>query len=155
MFMKFILTNELGRLVRWLRILGFDTVYFKSNNIGTLIIETLREDRFIITRRQTKIDDLQKRTLVLTSDNLKEQLKDVMQNLKLQINENEMFTRCPMCNTVLTEIKKEEAKERIPSYVYGTQNEFRQCNLCKKLYWKGTHWGNIKEALSRQLRASS
>jgi len=107
MFMKFILTNELGRLVRWLRILGFDTVYFKSNNIGTLIIETLREDRFIITRRQTKIDDLQKRTLVLTSDNLKEQLKDVMQNLKLQINENEMFTRCPMCNTVLTEIKKE------------------------------------------------
>lgn len=146
--MKFILTNELGKLARWLRIMGFDTVYFKSNNIGTLIVETLREDRFIITRRQSKIDDLQKKTLVLTGDNLEEQLKEVVQNLKLKINESAMFTRCPVCNDTLTEVKKEEAKDRIPPYVYKTQNEFKQCPLCQKVYWKGSHWGNATKFLS-------
>jgi len=122
--------------------MGFDTVYFTSNNIGTLIIEALREDRFIITRRKSEIDDLQKKTLVLTVDKLEEQLKEVVQNLNLQINESEMFTRCPLCNALLVEVKREEAKEQIPPYVYKTQNEFRQCNLCKKVYWKGSHWGN-------------
>jgi uncharacterized protein with PIN domain len=145
--MKFILTNELGRLARWLRIMGFDTEYYKSNNIGTLIIEALRENRFIITRRQSKIDDLERKTLVLTVDKLDQQLKEVVQNLKLKINESEMFTRCPMCNEMLTEAKKEEAKELIPPYVYKTQNEFRQCNSCKRLYWKGSHWGNVTKFL--------
>jgi uncharacterized protein with PIN domain len=145
--MKFILTSELGRLARWLRIMGFDTVYFKSNNIATLIIETLRENRFIITRRQTKIDDLQKRTLVLTTDNLNEQLKEIMVKLDLKINENEMFKRCTLCNTGLREVKKEETKEFIPEHVYKTQNDFRQCALCKRIYWQGSHWGNVKKTL--------
>jgi uncharacterized protein with PIN domain len=153
--MRFIVTNELGRLARWLRIMGFDAVYFKGSNINTLIIEALREDRFIITRRQGKIDDLQKKTLVLNTDKLTEQLRQVLQNLQLKIEESEMFTRCPMCNEMLREAKKEEAKELIPPYVYKTQNEFRQCNSCKRLYWKGSHWGNIKEAISHQLSAVS
>ncbi|HIE36152.1 MAG TPA: hypothetical protein EYP89_02825 [Candidatus Omnitrophica bacterium] len=58
--MKFILTKELGRLARWMRILGFDTIYFKSDNIGTLIVEALRENRIIITRRKQKIEGLEK-----------------------------------------------------------------------------------------------
>lgn len=149
--MKFILTNELGRLARWLRIIGFDTTYFKSSNIGTLIIESLREDRFIITRRQSKIDDLQKRTLMLSSDALAEQLKEVIGKLNLKINENEMFKRCTLCNAELIEVKKEEAKELIPEYVYKTQNDFRQCSVCKRIYWQGSHWGNVTAAIKEIL----
>lgn len=145
--MKFILTNELGKLARWLRIMGFDAVYFKSNNIGTLIIQALREDRIIVTRRQSKIDDLEKKTVVLKNDNLNRQLNEVINKLNLKINENEIFTRCAVCNEILVKVKKEEVKDFIPEHVYKTKNEFRQCVQCNRVYWQGSHWGNIKEVI--------
>ena len=146
--MKFVLTKELGRLVRWLRILGFDTVYFKSDNRGTLILEALREDRIIITRTKEKIGDLEKKTVVVTSNKLEEQLKEVITKLKLKINEDKMFTRCTVCNDILKEVKKEAIKEKIPEYVYKTQNLFMQCSGCRKVYWQGSHWGNVKKTIA-------
>jgi hypothetical protein len=151
--MKFILTNELGRLTRWLRIMGFDTVYYKGNNMGTLIIEALRDDRFIVTRRQSKIDDLEKKTVVLTTDQLNEQIKEIIVKLNLKIVKNEMFTRCTLCNESLVEVTKEAVKERVPLHVYKIQHNFRQCVLCKHVYWRGSHWGNasamVKEILGK------
>ena len=150
---KFILTSELGKLARWLRIMGFDAVYYNNNNIGTLIIQALRDDRVIVTRRQSKIDDLEKKTLVLAADKLTEQLREVIAKLHLQIEEYKMFSRCALCNEVLVEVKKEELRELIPEYVYMTQEFFRQCTLCKRVYWQGSHWGNVTRTIKEtQLR---
>ena len=146
--MKFVLTKELGRLVRWLRILGFDTVYFKSDNKGTLILEALREDRIIITRTKEKIGDLEKKTVVVLSNKLEEQLKEVINKLNLKVDENKMFTRCTICNEILKEVKKEDVKKNIPGYVYKTQNLFMQCLSCGKVYWQGSHWGNVKKTIA-------
>jgi len=147
--MKFIATNELGRLSRWLRILGFDTVYQRKYNIGSLIITALREDRFILTRKKTKIGDLEKRTLILKSEKLEEQIKEVIEKLNLKIDRDEMFTRCTICNSKLIEVEKEKISSLIPPYVYKTQEKFYFCNNCNKAYWQGSHWGNVSNALKK------
>lgn len=75
--MKFILTKELGKLARWLRILGFDAVYYKEDNLGQSIIQALREDRWIITRKKG-IRYLQKRIMVVSSEEVQQQLKELL-----------------------------------------------------------------------------
>jgi len=144
---KFILTKELGRLARWLRILGFDVTYYDSNNLGTLIIEALREERIIVTRRKSKIDELEKKTVVIAYDDVKGQLRQLIEKLNLQIDKGRMFTRCVICNQILVEAKKEEMKNRVPEYVFKTQKDFMACPSCQRVYWQGSHWGNINKIL--------
>jgi uncharacterized protein with PIN domain len=145
--MRFILTSELGKLARWLRILGFDAVYQKSDKLYTLIIQALRDNRTIITRRKDKMGDLEKNILVINSNKLKEQLQEIKTGVNLKIEESRMFTRCAICNELLFEAKKEEIRTLAPEYVYKTQDLFMQCPSCKKIYWQGSHWGNIKGTL--------
>jgi uncharacterized protein with PIN domain len=145
---KFILTKELGRLARWLRILGFDTLYCRDDNLGVLIIQALRDDRVIITRRRNT-RHLQKRTIVVNSERLSQQLREVQRKLNLDIKTDKMFTRCTVCNEILREVRKEELKEDVPEYVYVYQDSFMRCPGCGKIYWQGSHWGNIKETIAK------
>jgi len=144
---KFIVTKELGKLARWLRILGFDTVYYNSAVQGTLVIRALSEDRMVVTRRRKTADSLDKITLVINSDKLKSQLREVLEGLHLDLDKDKMFTRCTLCNGILKQADKNKVKEIIPEYVFKTHNEFMECVSCGKIYWRGTHWGNIKESL--------
>ncbi|MCM8773347.1 MAG: Mut7-C RNAse domain-containing protein [Candidatus Omnitrophica bacterium] len=146
--MKFILTKELGKLARWLRILGFDVVYYKSENLGTLIIEALREDRIIVTRSKIKFGNLEKNIQIVSSQNIKEQLKELIKNLNLTLDEEKMFTRCVLCNRILERVDKMSIKEKIPEYVFVTQDDFMLCPECNKVYWQGSHWGNIRRTIA-------
>ncbi len=141
---KFILTEEVGKLCRWLRILGFDAEYFSEDNLGSLVIKALRENRIIVTRRK-RIDDL--RFIKVYANDVKEQLREVLRQLNLKPDEEKMFTRCVICNKTLEKVEKEKVKEKVPLYVYQTQNEFYQCPVCLRIYWQGTHWGNVKETI--------
>ncbi|OPX30679.1 MAG: hypothetical protein B1H08_01095 [Candidatus Omnitrophica bacterium 4484_171] len=149
---KFIVTKELGKLARWLRILGFDTAYYTSETQGTLIIKALSEGRIVVTRCRRASDSLDKITLVINSDKLKEQLREVMKELHLSVDEGKMFTRCTFCNGMLERTDKDGVKESIPEYVFKTHNEFMKCASCGKIYWRGTHWGNIQDTLNKILR---
>jgi uncharacterized protein with PIN domain len=147
--MKFICTKELGKLARWLRILGHDTLYYREESVGTLIVCALREDRIIVTRRKKELDDLKKKTVVIESNELKQQLKEIISKLNLEVDESKMFTRCTLCNESLKEVRKEDIKEIAPEYVYKTHDYFLQCPICERLYWQGTHWGNVKEVIGK------
>lgn len=145
--MKFIVTKELGALARWLRIIGFDTVYYDKESKGTLIIQALRDDRMIVTRMKEKIDDLQKKTIVVMHDNVKEQLQEVIAKAKLKIEEEKIFSRCTLCNELLTEAKKEDVKKLIPERVYNQQETFKKCSACGKVYWQGSHLANVSKVV--------
>jgi len=147
--MRFILTKELGRLSRWLRILGFDTVYFKEDNYSKLLLLALREERIIITRNKTLAEKVAIKAVYLKEERLPEQLKKVIKRLNLKIEENKMFSRCVICNKSLEKVEKERVKERVPEYVYKTQQDFMECPQCKRVYWPGSHWQNIREALNK------
>ncbi|MCM8757470.1 MAG: Mut7-C RNAse domain-containing protein [Candidatus Omnitrophica bacterium] len=142
---KFILTKELGRLAKWLRILGFDTIYFKEENKGLLLLTSLREERIILTRNQRLAKIRGPRIINIKSDNLKGQLREVLELFK--IDEEKMFSRCVICNLELDHIEKEKVKGKVPEYVFQTQNNFYTCKSCGRTYWQGTHWGNVTKIL--------
>ncbi|MCK9614005.1 MAG: Mut7-C RNAse domain-containing protein [Candidatus Omnitrophica bacterium] len=153
--MKFIVTRELGKLVRWLRIIGFDAVFYDKESKGTLIIQALRDDRIIVTRTKERIDDLQKKTIVVTCDNVKEQLQEVIGKLKLKIEEEKMFSRCTLCNELLVAAKKEEVKELIPERVYNQQTAFKKCSACGKVYWQGSHLAKVSAIVNEFQRTDN
>ncbi len=148
---KFIVTRELGRLTRWLRILGFDTVYYDEGSLSELIIRTLSEDRIIITRRRKKIGNLEKRTIVVYSNEVKKQIEEVASRLKIIPDESRMFSRCVICNRLLDKVDKEEVKGKVPERIFLTHNDFMRCAECGRIYWQGSHWGNIRNVLDEIL----
>jgi uncharacterized protein with PIN domain len=147
--MKFILTKELGRLAKWLRILGFDTAYFNQDNLSSLIIQALREERIIITRNQRLPKSTGLKIVLIKQEVLKEQLQEILKILKIQPDSDMMFSRCIICNVELTDIRKDKVKDRVPEYVFKTQDKFITCPRCNRIYWSGTHWGNVAKTLDR------
>lgn len=145
--MKFILTRELGRLAKWLRILGYDTLYYGRNDRAKLIIISLRENRIILTRDSKMARFTGVRMFGIDKDNVEDQLEQVVKGLNLKIREDKTFQRCVDCNEILSDIPKERIKNKVPEYVYKTQSEFKICPLCKKIFWKGTHWELVKKFL--------
>ncbi len=145
--MKFILTKELGRLARWLRILGYDTIYYDKDDKSRLIIISLRDKRVILTRGSKMSRFTGVRMFRIIEDDVKKQLAQVVKELDLDIEEDKTFLRCVDCNEPLVDIKKNKAEDRVPPYVFKTQKEFKMCPACNKIFWKGTHWQLVKEFL--------
>jgi hypothetical protein len=145
--MKFILTKELGRLAKWLRILGFDTLYFNQDNPGSLIVQALRDERVILTRNQHLPQARGVTIIRITAETLKAQIPQIVETLNIKLDSQRMFTRCILCNEALTDIEKEKVKDKVPEYVFKTQNDFVRCPKCNRIYWQGTHWGNVTNTL--------
>ena len=145
--MKFILTKELGRLAKWLRILGFDAEYIRVGNSSSLIIQALREERIILTRNHHLPQAKGIRIVVLEKEKIKEELSEVLGALNIEPVAQGMFTRCILCNTELVPVEKEKVKGKVPEYVFDTQNNFVTCPRCQRIYWQGTHWGNVRDTL--------
>jgi uncharacterized protein with PIN domain len=145
--MKFILTKELGRLVKWLRILGYDSEYFKQDKTSSLFILALRDERIIVTRNQRLSQPRGVKIIVLKAEVLKAQLGELLKALNIALDKGIMFSRCSVCNTGLKPIEKQEVKHKVPAYVYQNQEKFTTCPACQRIYWQGTHWGNVSQAL--------
>jgi len=146
--MRFVLTPELGRLAKWLRILGFDAVYSPEVNLSSLLIQALRDNRIILTRNSRFINKAKATKFVqIKSDEVNQQLKQVLKELSIKPDPESMFSRCLICNTELDEVDKQQVRDKIPEYVFKTQDEFLTCPSCQRVYWSGTHWGNVSKTL--------
>ena len=150
---KFIATFELGRLVRWLRVLGFDTLYFLKGRKRDLVITSLREGRVILTREGSLSRYSGTRMIRIKDDLVENQLGQVLKAMRLKVNSDNIFTRCTICNSLINGIKKEDVARRVPPYVYKTQTNFRICPRCNKIYWKGTHLKLANEFLKERAKA--
>lgn len=145
LIMKFITTRELGKLCKWLRIMGFDTSYFPEGERRELIIKSLREDRIILTRDSKMSVYSGIRMIHIKSDFVEDQVKQVVDGLGIKLDRNRFFTICAICNAPLKKIGKSDIKEKVPPYVYQTQNSFMKCDICERIYWQGTHWTKVGE----------
>ena len=146
--MKFLATAELGRLCKWLRILGYDCEYCATpleKNFGFLKIRSLQEDRVILTRNARLGKRSGYKVVHVKDDLVADQLKQVIRELKLEVGEDIMFTRCTLCNLPLERIDKKDAERKVPKFVYETSDDFVKCAKCGRIYWHGSHWGNAKE----------
>jgi Uncharacterized conserved protein len=109
---KFIADRMLGKLVKWLRILGYDTAYPSFDNDLSLILIARQENRILLTRdvnliKRRNICDF----LFIESDHWEKQLLGIIKGLKLKIDLNsKIFSRCSLCNTLTKEVDKKELK---------------------------------------------
>jgi len=136
---KFIADVHLGKLTRYLRMVGFDVLYKIDFDDDEIVSLSLTEKRTILTRDR----GILKRSEVshgywIRSTKVKEQVIGVVNRFDLQKQINE-FTRCIECNTMLESISKNEIINELPPKVSASQRSFSLCPSCKKIYWKGTH----------------
>ncbi|OGQ52266.1 MAG: hypothetical protein A2W66_06290 [Deltaproteobacteria bacterium RIFCSPLOWO2_02_56_12] len=144
--MKFVADRMLGKLARWLRVIGQDVTYGPHLSGYGLIREARREGRLILTRDRSLARKKPPDYLLIQSDQFREQLKQVVQACRLEPFK-EAFTRCVECNTVLQPVPKEAVRERVPPYVFSNQERFSFCLRCRRIYWPATHQQKMVEQL--------
>lgn len=137
--------DMLGRLARYLRLVGFDTLYFRDISDESLISQAKIDKRIIITRDTLLIKRkwVRENSILITENNYKSQLKELF--AVLPCKNIKMFSRCSLCNSELFNISKKEVLHLVPSYVFQTQSQFKFCPKCKKIYWNATHIQHIRE----------
>ncbi|UCD70629.1 MAG: Mut7-C RNAse domain-containing protein [Syntrophobacterales bacterium] len=143
---RFIVDSMLGKLAKWLRILGYDTLYWRGNDWQRLMEKG--KGRIFLTRT-TKFSrgGSFQGVIQIRDDNPNLQLKGVIRELALKIDEKRIFSRCLICNRQLKKMSKKELEGRIPNFVLSTYSEFSSCPECSRIYWKGTHQENIRRKI--------
>jgi uncharacterized protein with PIN domain len=153
---KFIADHMLGKLTRWLRILGYDTVYPPPETDREMIEAAESSNRILLTRDKTVAETKKAKAVYIKSDMMEEQLAQLVTELSLNIDselkenkDGSLVNRCALCNGVLKSISKEEAHKSVPEGVKEHFSKFWKCSGCEKIYWEGTHWDQIKEKVNK------
>jgi len=137
----------LGKLAKWLRLLGYDTTYNSAWDDTTIVRLARAEGRVVLTRDRALSERRGVRALLISSDWLEEQMAQIMNELHLP--PGVAGSRCSVCNAPLETIAKPDVEGRVPPYVLRTQEVFHRCPRCDKIYWPGGHWARMQPVMSR------
>jgi hypothetical protein len=146
---RFLADEMLGRLARWLRILGYDTAYLSADD-HVLVRLARAEGRILVTRDTELARRRGLRAVLMESERVEEQVRQLLDDLGLTAGSS--FSRCPVCNTPLEEVGKEAVADRVPPYVLRTQERFSRCLGCGRIYWRGTHWARMRKRIESMER---
>lgn len=149
--LRFIADVMLGRLARWLRILGYDTAYDKAITDEALVERAVREDRWLLTRDKNLALRrlLRGRHTLILSDDVEGQLRQLHRDLKIDLDlTHRRAYRCADCNVALTSTSHADAAPLVPLFVALEHREFRQCPHCRRVFWPGTHWQDLDRRLT-------
>ena len=144
---RFIADAMLGRLARWMRLLGFDTLYYPGIKDSDLLKCALRERRVILTKdthflRMKNLENV----YFVHAEKPVAQIAEVCGAFKIT---SPGVARCGSCNGVLHEITgKERVHDLVPEYVFLSASAFTECSSCGKVYWEGTHLRRFRELLA-------
>ena len=146
---KFIPDVHLGKLARYLRMLGFDTKYENDYHDYEIVDISLKDKRTILTRDKgiLKRNDVARGYWIRNNDP-ELQLKEVVDRFHLN-NQIREFERCMDCNTKLEKIDKKKIIDRLPFKVKEGQSEFWYCKTCDKIFWLGTHYDKMKKMIRK------
>ena len=150
MAMAFAAENTLGKLAKWLRILGFDTL-FDSGAGGLEFFRTVSPDRLLLTRTGSVGIHLRSdRLLFIRANEPRQQLIEVIRRLDIGLADIAPFTRCVECNQRIEAVQKRRIRDKVPDFVYESHENFQQCPRCRKIFWQGSHANRVMEHI-RQL----
>lgn len=144
---RFVVDDHAGKLARWLRLLGYDTLHFRQIDDRELAEVARSEQRIVLTRDTTfgrRFPDTE--VFRLEDEDPFRQLAAVIRRFDLDCDSH-TFTRCMLCNAPLEEIDKEQYRDHIPPIAYERCDRFARCTGCAKLYWNGTHYIRMREKL--------
>ena len=139
MALQFAADRTLGKLAKWLRILGFDTT-FESDFAAESFYEHLQKDRIVLTRtRAIKKQFSDHRLVFITSNYLNVQLKQVISEIGICQADTRPFSRCIQCNIPIVDVDPDDVCDLIPDYICETHQDFHQCPQCHRIFWPGSH----------------
>jgi uncharacterized protein with PIN domain len=156
--LKFLVDAMLGKLARWLRILGQNVVYSVEFSDSTLLKLAKDEGRVLLT----KDFELYQRAISKGQDAFyvegktgSTRLAKVAKRYGLTLSINMDKSHCPFCNTPLKSVQKEEIKDKLELNTYTYYDIFWSCPCCGQIYWQGAHWKQIIKTLiqAQQKRA--
>lgn len=148
--LKFVTDGMLGKLTRWLRILGHNVKYPNNLDDKTLIKIAKAEKRTLLTRDVELFLQATKQhadAFLIEGENEVERLAALSKRFKLTLELDPYVSRCPKCNAKIKPAEKDEISDRIPPSTKTFYDEFWECPKCGKIYWQGAHWRRINETL--------
>ena len=131
---RFAVDIMLGKLAKWLRVLGFDA---RSMPLDRSVIGALLSSGLIPVTRREKLSDVEG-VLFIRRDHQFDQLKELISSLHIAADELRPFSRCSVCNAELLHLPGEAALGAVPDYVFETAVDFRKCPECERVYWPGS-----------------
>ena len=145
---SFILDTMLGELARWLRLLGYDTLYSRVYTDNQILSIAERTGRIIVTRDRGLFIRARKRGLravYVSGDTIVERLAELAVKVGISLRPDPSRSRCPRCNAPLIVVRdKEKVRGRVPPRSFEVYDVFYVCPRCGMVYWEGSHWRNIR-----------
>lgn len=154
--LEFITDGMLGKLTRWLRILGHDVEYTGSMKDKELILRAKKESRILLTRdvelyKQATAKGVE--VFLIENPSQTANLASLARRFNFELEVNVELSRCPKCNGTIRTVSKAIINRRIPTTTSSNYSEFWQCQQCEQVYWRGAHWNRIEKTLNEARRA--
>jgi uncharacterized protein with PIN domain len=148
---KFVVDVMLGKLAKWLRIIGFDAAYGNRAADRELLQTARRERRVLLTRDRRLLQSAKNvRGLLIESEDWRRQLAQVIDAFGLRDQARPM-TRCLACNLRLKRLSRKNARNLVAPFVFESASAFSICPRCGRVYWPGTHFGDMDKRLAKIL----
>ena len=149
--MKFLADGMLGKMTRWLRMLGQDVQYSVQLGDSELLALAKKENRVLLTKDL----ELYQRAIAKGIDALylegkteSERLAELAKRYSLPLAIDMEKSRCPVCNTKLKEMPKELLSGEVEKNTFIYYDKFWKCPNCGQVYWQGAHWEKISNILN-------
>lgn len=145
---RFAVDRTLGRLARWLRVLGFDAACRAELPAERLLTFAAREERIVLTRdARLRCPRGRARVVRIASDRFRDQLRELDRTFPLG-GVDARPARCVECNVELETLAPDRIPASVPAYVRATQQDFKRCTRCRRVYWPATHRARIDAELA-------
>jgi protein-L-isoaspartate(D-aspartate) O-methyltransferase len=152
---RFLADSMVGKLARWLRLLGHDVRYERCLEDSLLVTDAAEEGRVVLTRDRKLVERRAcRRYVLLQSDNPQEQLMEVIRAVDLPLDEDRWMRRCLECNGLLEDVDRAEVRGEVPPYVHAHHERFARCAECRQIYWRGTHVSGMLARLRQLVSAA-
>ena len=150
--MKFIVDCMLGKLAKWLKILGLDALYFSKIEDGDLLALAQEEGRVLLSRDNGLIEKSRSiKTLFIESEDWNTQLEQVLNEFELW-EAVSPYSRCIECNVELKDLPKKRARNLVTPFVFERARSFALCPECGRVFWKGTHHKDMEFKIEEILK---
>jgi len=148
--LKFLADGMLGKLTRWLRMIGCDVKYFNDLDDKDLISISIKENRVLLTRDielfRRAVSKGADAFLVEGRDEI-EKLAEISKHFNVKLEVNVENSRCPKCNARIYPVSKSKVEGKVPPATFRFYNKFWECPECGQIYWRGSHWKKINRTL--------
>jgi len=144
---RFVVDSMLGKVAKWLRILGYDTRLEPLDE--SKLEEYCEAGRLVLTRRRSWCG--RRGVVCITRDALRDQIRELHGLVGLEVQADGFLKRCIRCNDLLEGVERWEVSGQVPEYTFETVTEFSRCPGCRRIYWEGSHPSRMKERLTRML----